>query len=104
MAQKIDLNLVEQINKTTGELEGFKVEVRIDNENNSSKIHRRYLVHSVPKSLESSLDIWKKTFSQIVNPRSRKNSTTAIEENLSQVVDEDDDDGITIDDDNYEED
>ena len=38
MAQKIDLNLVEQINKTTGELEGFKVEVRIDNENNSSKI------------------------------------------------------------------
>ncbi|MCL2934435.1 MAG: CHAT domain-containing protein, partial [Trichodesmium sp. MAG_R03] len=106
MAQKIDLNLVEQINKTTGELEGFRVEVKIDNENNSSKIYRRYLVHSVPKSLESSLDIWKETFSQIVNPRTRKNSTTAIaiEENLSQVVDEDDDDEITIDDDNYEED
>ena len=103
MAQKIDLNLVEKNNQTTGELEGFKVEVRIDNENNSSKIYRRYLVHSVPKSLESSLDIWKKTFSQIVNPRSRKNSTTAIEENLSQVVDEDDDDGITIDDDDDEE-
>ncbi|MCL2936263.1 MAG: CHAT domain-containing protein [Trichodesmium sp. MAG_R02] len=104
MAQKIDLNLVEQINKRTGELEWFRIEVKIDNENNSSKIYRRYLVHSVPESLESSLDQWKETFSQIVNPRSRKNSTTAIEENLSQVVDEDDDDGITIDDDNYEED
>ena len=104
MAQKIDLNLVEQINKTTGELEGFRIEVKIDNENNSSKIYRRYLVHSVPESLELLLDQWKETFSQIVNPRSRKNSTTAIEEHLSQVVDEDDDDGITIDDDDDEED
>lgn len=104
MAQKIDLNLVEQINKTTGELEGFRIEVKIDNENNSSKIYRRYLVHSVPESLELLLDQWKETFSQIVNPRSRKNSTTAIEEHLSQVVDEDDDDdGITIDDDDDEE-
>ena len=106
MAQKIDLNLVEQINKRTGELEWFRIEVKIDNENNSSKIYRRYLAHSVPKSLESSLDIWKKTFSQIVNPRTLKNSTTAIEENLSQVFDEEDDNddyGIRIDDDNYEE-
>ena len=36
MAQKIDLNLVEKIKKTTGELESLMVEVRIDNENNSS--------------------------------------------------------------------
>ena len=102
MAQQIDLNLVEQINQTTGELESFRVEVRI--EDNPSKIHRRYPVHSVPKSLESSLGRWKETLSQIVNRRSRKNSTTAIEEDLPQVVDEDDDDdAITIEDDNYEE-
>ena len=105
MSQKIDLNLVEQRNKTPGELEGFRVEVKIDNENNSSKIYRRYLVHSVPKSLESSLDIWEKTFSQILNyeSESRKNAITTIKEDLPQVVDEDDDDGITMDDDDDEE-
>ena len=104
MTQKIVLNLVEQINEKTDELESFRIEVRIDNENNSSKIHRRYLVDSAPKSLKLSLDKWKKTFSQLVNYESRKNSTRTIEENLSQVLDEDDDYGITIDDDNYEED
>ena len=99
MTQKIYLNLVEQRNKTPGEMEGFNVEVKIDNENNSSKIYRRYPVNSVPKSLKLSLDIWKETFSKIVNPRPRKNSTTAIEENLSQGVDEEDDDDDDDDDD-----
>ncbi|NER02131.1 MAG: hypothetical protein F6K17_05535 [Okeania sp. SIO3C4] len=102
MAQKIDLELVEQINKTTGKLESLSVGVFIYNENNSLK--RRYLVDSIPKSLELSFDKWKKTFIKIVNPFSRRDSTTAIAEDFSQVVDEDEDDyGIRIDDDDYEE-
>ncbi|MDY7008226.1 MAG: hypothetical protein SWX82_30940 [Cyanobacteriota bacterium] len=100
MVQKIELNLVEQINKTTGEQESLSVELLIDNENNSSKTRRRYFVHSVPESLESSLDKWKEALNQIVNRSSRKDSTTAIKENLSQVADDDDDYGISIDDDN----
>ncbi|NES66914.1 MAG: hypothetical protein F6K24_17485, partial [Okeania sp. SIO2D1] len=97
MAQTIDLNLVEQIDKTTGQQKSLSVELLIYNENNSSKIRRRYFVDSVPESLELSLGKWKKTFIQIVDPLSRTNRKIRIEEDLSQVIDKDEDDyGMSI--------
>ncbi|NEO53037.1 MAG: CHAT domain-containing protein [Okeania sp. SIO3B5] len=102
MAQKIDIDLVEQINKTTGELESLSVGVSIYNENNPSKI--RSLVDSVPESLESLLTKWKNTFFLNIYPLSQRDSKTAIKEDLSQVFDEDDDDdGMSYDVDYYKE-